>query len=182
MFIRLKNINGQHYAYRVKNSWTKKGARQKAMKYLGKALILPEADGSSYESFLSNPTFLDIAGLKEIIDSLITWEFSRRGIEKKDEGFMYGDKIIYMKNLVPHAKDKALILKVGEGYLCHETVQTLLHFRREEEEDHETAGTRLATAFLATGINVPKEVFVKVYEKLSYFDEPEVEVSLKNFE
>ncbi|MBU0980861.1 MAG: hypothetical protein KJ709_08720 [Nanoarchaeota archaeon] len=182
MFIRLKKINGQLYAYRVRNTWTKKGARQKSVKYLGKALELDKPGKLSFEEFLKKypAGFIEEAELKQIIAALVSWELQRRGFKAK-EGFVKGDVNIQLNKLQPEMNGKPLIIKMGEGYLCAETIKALLSFR-QKEEDPETAGMRLANSFISAGIQVPKEVFVKVFEKCCYFEEPEVETSLKNFE
>ena len=45
MFIRIKNIKNQQYAYKVRNKWTKKGTRQKTAGYLGKVFrITPQKE------------------------------------------------------------------------------------------------------------------------------------------
>ena len=46
MFIRVKRIKGQPYAYQVTNEWTAKGPRQKVTSYLGRVIELQPASPS----------------------------------------------------------------------------------------------------------------------------------------
>jgi hypothetical protein len=176
MFIRLKKINGQHYAYKVKNAWTQSGARQKSVKYLGKAVVLPPPDAMIFGSLPGD------ADYPRIVSSLIEWELLSRGFQKAEGSFAKEGMTLALKSHVPHVQEKPVVLKINDGYLCQETVQRILSFRRKDEEDHEQAGIRLANAFISAGIRIPPEVFVKAYDKVSYFEEPQVKAGIEDYQ
>lgn len=78
VFIRIKKIKGQPYAYSVSNKWTAKGSRQKVGKYLGKVIQLEnqEIRKSSRESkdysadtapkTAAIPSVVGVSGVKEV--------------------------------------------------------------------------------------------------------------------
>jgi hypothetical protein len=149
-----------YYAYLVKNKWDKKknSPRQSVSKYLGKIIEPENIKDISFEEYLNINTIKEYAKDKtkeEIIDDLVLWE-----IEKNNRKITYKktDKtLIYEK--------KEIVLKINEGFLTRYTIQKLIKFKTKEEDPH-MIGLELATAFTLSGIKVPKDIFVIIFEKI----------------
>ena len=59
---------------------------------------------------------------------------------------------------------KKVAIKINEGYLCNYTLSRLINFKIKEDEE---VGLVLAKVFVDAGINIPKDLFVKVFEKIT---------------
>ena len=58
---------------------------------------------------------------------------------------------------------KKIVLELNEGFMCKETIESLVNLKIKENED---SGFKLASAFVEAGLKVPKEVFVGFFGKL----------------
>ncbi len=176
MFIRIKKVNGQRYAYKVQNTWTKYGPRQKHLGYIGKLAIPERKDSKSFEEFLHNTEYdeyLQKSGHRQIIKDLIELELLNHGFEEtSNEYFRFFGVFVNLelrKVITTTLKqtEKPACVKLNHGFLCNETMKELFHFKLGEKEDDEDENIyRLANAFVGAGINVPKDFFVKIYEKI----------------
>lgn len=184
MFIRIKKIKGNSYAYLVDCKWYKrklkgknkdltrgrgaergrgvargKGPRQKVVKYLGRVFsfeIVNEVDFFTYHKILEDTEFLKKAPKIKLIRLLVEWEFFRNGISKEDfEVYYQTGKIL--------RKGNNCCIKMNEGYLCSYTFRNLLKFKFSG--DQRLDGFNYAKAFVDAGISVPKEVFVELFSR-----------------
>jgi len=171
MFIRVKNIKNKKgkvypYAYLVDNKWYKRGnkekgrgSRQKVKKYLGRVYSFSkENDGGFFEHLkIENIKGYVKKDKNKIINDMVEWEFFRHNIDK-DEFF------VDFSNKKVLRCDKEVSLKLNEGLLNSYTLGRLLRFRftGEERED----GFKMAKYFVEAGIEVPKEVFVGIFDKV----------------
>lgn len=154
MFVRVKKIKGQRYGYLVQNSWTKEGTRQKVGKYLGK-VHRPEKklNATLSEHFnLNLNEFVAKNDLKSIVHHLVLLELHNHGLPK--EAF---DPL----TLTFTEQTKGKVLEINQGYLCQATLEKVLAYQSEADE-----GFALAELLLAAGLNVEKELFVELFEKL----------------
>ncbi len=161
MFVRVKNINGQKYAYLVKNRWLKKGTRQKVNRYLGKVI---EPSKLEMDDFYDD---VDDLGAKDILRKLIGHELKRHGFEgerlrfKKDnlEVDLYELEIKLLKG-----KGKPAVLSMNNEYLSTYSLRKLFAFK--SEGDQEAVGLELAKRLVATGLKVDREVFIELFKKI----------------
>jgi len=86
---------------------------------------------------------------------LIEWEIHKHDIHPS---FFNAD------NFKINYKGKDVAIKINEGYMCNHTLSKLINFKINEDEE---VGYSLAKVFVDAGINVPKELFVKIFEKIT---------------
>lgn len=191
-FIRIKRIKGHDYAYLVDNVWRKrpkggqKGARQKVKRYLGR-VINPEKTvyEKNHEDFFTKFGISEVSAylnkpLGEIVSDLVRFElmgagfseigkdclaFGRLCFSMKDFRFyrdFHGDADEKRLNFGPAKK---AVLAIHDGYLCHETIMRIIKgtFLGDERE----VGMQLAKAFVEAGIDIPHELFVGIYHKIT---------------
>lgn len=171
MFIRVKKIKGLEYAYLVKSVWKEKTARQKVVKYLGKIHYVEKTQRISFQEFCEKER-IKPETTKEIIQALMQWTLFEHGFTK--------DPLLHTKWLFDHGKiagdpealelnsgTKEVTLKINEGYMNSFTLKELenMHLNKEAEEQR-SAATILAEAFVAAGIEVPKDVFIDIFQKV----------------
>jgi hypothetical protein len=167
-FIRVKNIkkksgNSYEYAYLVENKWMKrggKGSRQKVKAFLGrvhKPVLVENKDFLEHHSIEDIDSYVKENSLSKVAQDLISWEFVKHGVSN--------EFIVDFEGKVVRKYNNKAVLKMNEGFLCDHTLKKLVGFRFKEDEEH--AGMALAKAFVEAGINIPQELFVKVFEKVS---------------
>ena len=61
--------------------------------------------------------------------------------------------------------EKNIAIKNNEGFLCNHTIKKVFNFKPSEDEKETMFG--FAKVFVDAGIKVPKETFVKLFEKLN---------------
>ncbi|MFA6888253.1 MAG: hypothetical protein WC254_02035 [Candidatus Woesearchaeota archaeon] len=165
MFVRIKKIKGNSYAYLVENSWNDKKARQKVKQYLGRVHEVEKVKDVPFEEF-SKLT----QEYKSIVSALMEWSLFQYGftkdplIQKKwiyDNGKIVGDpetfKITSGKNNVT--------LKINEGYMNEYTLKEILNIDITKQEQH-VAGTKLAKVFVNAGISIPHDVFIELFQRV----------------
>lgn len=165
MFIRMKNIKGQEYAYLVENSWKDSKARQRVRQYLGRVYTPEKIKTVLFEEFCKMPK-----DYKGIVSALIGWTLVQHGfvkdplVQKKwlyDNGRLVCDpeacKITSRKNNVT--------LKLNEGYMNEYTLKELLNINIKKQEQRDAA-TVLAKAFVSAGIPIPENIFIEVFQKV----------------
>ncbi|MBU0615453.1 MAG: hypothetical protein KJ601_05140 [Nanoarchaeota archaeon] len=167
-YFRVKNIKNKKgkiypYAYLVENKWKGnkkkgKGARQKVKAYLGRVYaynIADDADFFSFHQIDDINEYIKNREMRGIIRDLIEWEFSRHNV---DSVFFNRD------NLKINYKTKDVAIKMNEGYLCNYTLSKLINFKIRDGEE---VGFELAKTFVDAGLDVPKELFIKLFEKIT---------------
>ena len=158
MFIRLKKIKGNHYAYHVENRRADGKVKQKVKAYLGKA-FLPEKT-SQIDFFAHTQSDLSTASKKpypQLIHQLIAWELYRHSLE----GFSIDTHTSSIA-----CNGEPAVVKLNEGFLCSHSLSQLLAFKLIRDEEH-ASGRLLAELFVKAGIAVPKELFVKMFEQFN---------------
>lgn len=169
MFIRVKNIKGQGYAYLVENSWKDSKARQRVKQYLGRVYTPEKINTVSFEEFCKTPK-----DYKGIVSALVGWVLFQHGfvkdslVQKKwlyDNGRIVCDpdtyKIISRKSNVT--------LKLNEGYMNEYTLREILNIGINKDiikQEQRDAATVLAKAFVSAGIPIPQNIFIEVFQKV----------------
>jgi len=157
IFIRTKKISGKEYAYLVKNIWTKKGTRQKAIGYLGRVNQIPK---QSKKSFILNPK----DSPKTIVHNLIIHELLNHNFQQKNNQFIYKKIIFNPKDYSFSSRKKQVVLKLNNEYMCQHTLKQLSTFNYFGDE--EQVGMALAKAIVTAGLTIPQEAFIHLFEKV----------------
>lgn len=165
MFIRTKKINNKHYAYLVQNVWSETGSRQKVAAYLGK-IYTPEKQET--EAALTQQT---AQTSQNIINELIENELKQHQFKEHPDNptlFIY-DMLIYNKKTnMLREKNKDVVLKINEGYLCNYTIQKIREeckVQKQRTDPHERA-VKLAETLVTAGLKVPQETFIKLHQAI----------------
>ena len=156
MFVRTKTIKAKKYAYLVENRWTKRGARQKVVGYLG--AIESVTIGSKEEFHSKSLTF------SQIVDGLIVRELEGCGFLEQNGRWIHGDVVWEPKMHTLRRHGKKVCLKINEGWLGEATLNRLYHFVAKGKP--RDVALRLANSFVIAGIEIPKEVFIDAYQKI----------------
>lgn len=162
-FIRTKKINGKEYAYLAENRWlkTKKQPKQKVRAYLGRVIspdIKEEMEDISfydYKGVHDAESYVSEKSREDIIQDLIRFEIKKH--ECGNIKFMHDKGSLKSKN-------RNVVLKINDGFLCSHTIQELLSL--QSQGDEEEFGIELAKAFVNAGIAVPREIFVGFFSKI----------------
>jgi len=156
-FVRIKTIKGHKYAYLVENHWTGTSSRQKVSEYLGKVLDLPAKQSAPAP---------DMSGdFKNCVDELIGWHLAQRGFRRKDHEISKG-KLSFNLNkqaFFEDGREASCVIKANDGYLCKKTVADLKAYVATGTDQE--AGLDLAKAVVNCGLDLPKELFVALFEK-----------------
>jgi len=172
MFIRIKNIKNKKgkvypYAYLVDNKWYKrgnkgkgKGSRQTVKRYLGRVYSFSKVQDVDFFDFLKIEGIDDFIlknDKNKMIKNLVEWEFFRYGLDN-------GEFLVDFRNRKVLKGGKEISLRLNEGLLNSYTLGRLLRFKftGEERED----GFKMAKAFVEAGLEVPKEVFIGIFNKV----------------
>ena len=172
-FIRIKKIKGIQYAYLIKNRWlkTKKQPKQKVVGYLGKLIIpdsmleesseqIPNPEVNFYDSMniIEPEDYIDKNDVPDIIKDLVEFELKRHNMNGIEGLEIDSSKAKVM------AKNKNVVLRLNDGYLCNYTMKRLVNFDFKGEE--EEVGLELAKRFIGAGIAVPNEIFIGIFHKV----------------
>ena len=159
VYIRIKNIANHKYAYVARSIATKKGSRQKIVKYLGRVYELEmKSDVVRQKIHAKTATkFL----LELVIPTLKSLGFS-----KKESHFTFKNMVFSPKTLTLSKKKtkKNVVVKLQEGYLCTFTLSRICNFKKSKDVTKDA--TLLATYFHQAGIEITPEDFVRYYQLL----------------
>ncbi|MBT3297802.1 hypothetical protein HN385_02670 [archaeon] len=160
VYIRIKKISGNEYAYLVESIQTKKGSRQKVKKYLGKVYKFENKNISDVDKLIlsrNRASFLKDLVLRELVSIGF----------KDQEKYCNLKLLMFDKNkLTLHKKTKSktvkdAIISLNNGFLCSFTLQRILEFKKSKDVNQDAP--MLAKYFLEAGLQVSKENFVKYY-------------------
>ena len=156
MFVRTKKIKGKPYAYLVENHWTKNGARQKVLGYLGGIEVCSRISQLQFNA--KHLTF------SQIVEGLVLCELKSHGFMESGKRWRRGE-IEWNPSLHTLRRNGVKVcLKINEGYLAEMTIQRLLGFTSKGKP--ENVALKLADSFVLAGIGIPKDVFVEAYQRL----------------
>jgi hypothetical protein len=161
MFVRVKRVKGRNYGYLVKNTWTKKGPRQKVIKYIGAVLQPDKTEGALGRT----NGFLQAGSAQDMITGLIARELLSHGFSEESAGWHVRDSVrVHPGRGVVLCKGRAAAIMMNEGFLCTPNISEL----RKLVEGGAMGGLELANSLLEAGICIQKEEFVEFFMKLSF--------------
>jgi len=158
VFVRVKNIKGNRYAYLVENTWQPKGSRQTVKAYLGKVLK-PEMAALTPMPDISSHSFPDA------VLALTGWTLANHGFQTLPDGYAKDHVHVSLATKAVRHKQRNAAVEMNEGYLCDHTLTQALNFVGEGTREEEV-GQRLANTLLEAGISVPQETFVMLFNKI----------------
>ena len=164
MFIRVKKIKGNKYAYLVENKLKKGKIQQKVLSYLGKVCYFEKLKNNEfleYNSIQNIDNYIK-RSKEDIIKDLIEFEMVRHGF-KKNKNFLANKDVSF--DLSKTWFEEKKVLAINEGFLCNYGIERLLNLKLKGEDEEK--GLMLAKAFVESGINVPKEIFVELFHKFN---------------
>jgi len=164
MFVRTKKIKNQDYAYLVRNKWTRKGTRQKVNRYLGRVVTPEQVLEVSYNDHMGDNESLDRISARELVKSLVAWVLHNHGFTQKKNRFFYKGITVDLSKLQVRCGRRNIALNINNDFLCGYTLRRLLRFKSGKSQD--AVGLQLAKAFIGSGIPIPQDVFVHVFEKV----------------
>ncbi len=159
MFIRVKKIKGNDYAYLVSNEWTPNGSRQKVKDYFGavqKQSLLYEKGALLGRKFEQSLTEL-------LRNELLNHGFAMS--ECKNRLVKEGIVVDLVCKTVRNTDRKPSVVKLNEGYLCDHTLKEL--FGMKLIDGNSQQGAALANLLVAAGLKVSEELFVALFEQLT---------------
>ncbi|MFH0978281.1 MAG: hypothetical protein V1837_03175 [Candidatus Woesearchaeota archaeon] len=151
------------FAYLVENSWNseRRQAKQKVKQYLGKVTrnektsveFFEHVKTTNKEEYLQRP-------FSTIIKDLIDWELAQHNLKGLAVDFVASE-------IRDQSGTDTKVIAMNEGFLCNYTLRRLQELSQPKPDDdygERVPGLELAKALVAAGIQVPKEVFVALYE------------------
>lgn len=166
MFVRVKKIKNQKYAYLVENRWlaTKKSARQKTTKYLGKVIAIEKT-----------PLFLEEINKKELLSKtlkdacilLLKAELKKCNFSEKGPHILvYRDITVDLKEKTVIKGSKPVSLELNTGFLNNHTLQEILEYTPQTPNSKEIARS-LATTLISAGLELEPSFFIELFQ--SYY-------------
>ncbi|MBS3139889.1 hypothetical protein J4479_02700 [Candidatus Woesearchaeota archaeon] len=152
VYIRVKKISHQSYAYLVENISTARGPRQKVLKYLGKVYAYSKISDQE-------PPLASTAKL-EFLRELIARNLQNHGFIKKNNCLQREEIAFSLKDL----QLKTGVVALNDGFLCNHTLQQLTAFKISKNLQKD--GYVLAKNFLQAGLPLSREEFVNYYHLL----------------
>lgn len=161
MFIRAKKIKNNLYGYLVENKWKNGKVKQKVKKYVGKII---ELDDSAKNNSTTNSIEIDFSKhLNEVLKDIVANEFLERGFVRKNNILKKDDIEINLSTSKIKEGEKQVVILMNGSYVYNKNLKTLLNLRPVEEE---TAGLSIAKSFRDAGIEIDKDIFIKLYKKM----------------
>lgn len=171
MYIRVKTIKGQNYAYLVNSKWDKKRgtSKQKFGKYLGR-IYSPE---KQYNITLKDITkvqdiedYIKTTDINQILKDVITVDLLNYNLKRNKDVFSDKDFFIDIVNLkVYNQKLVPCTIKINNGYLCDHTLKRLFN-TKPSSTDEIQFGKELARAIIEAGAGIEKDLFVLLFDKI----------------
>ncbi len=155
MFIRIKKISTNSYAYLVKSVWKKQKTTQKVVKYLGK--IIEHTQQVSIQH--TQPQTI-------IQDFFTQLGFTQKGFYFYNSDYMYSTKT---QKIINSKTKKPVVFRVNDGFVCQYTLknlQTVLEKPYSIKTQKEDIAL-LAKTIVDAGINLDKNGFIELYSQLA---------------
>ena len=155
MFIRTKKIKGNEYAYLSENKWSKrsKKVKQETKKYLGRIYRFDKVKDVEFNFNAEYPG--------DLIRAVVCWELRKHGFEEKKGVWQKDSCFVDLKANKVYGKRGCVAIGMNEGYLADYTLRRLFYYTRIKD------GYDYAKKFVEAGLDIPKQVFIDIYQKLS---------------
>jgi len=161
VYIRIKKISNNHYAYLVENKNTSSGPRQKVKQYLGKVHYFEKKEVVQVPTDFKNNNDLILNLIKSHLLSL-GFKENKSSLSHKNISFLTDDFKLHLKTKSNSVKNA--VLKLNDGYLSTFTIKRIIDFKKSEDFDKDA--NLLASYFLEAGLEISQENFVKFYQLL----------------
>jgi hypothetical protein len=166
MFIRTKKVKSYEYAYIVANKWKKGKVKQKTKKYLGRVHRFEKTSSAEFLKFYNIrniDSYLKNSSKYKIMKELIQLELHNHGFHQHGDVWQNKGAYVDTTNLrIFSSKGRNIALAFNEGFLTSYTLRQIMKIKPHAEEDV----YKLAKAFVESGINIPKDIFIGLYGKL----------------
>ena len=169
MFIRIKKIKNQKYAYLVENKWlkTKKSTRQKTKKYLGRVITPEPVNDASLVDYYNLNERSDLIKNKTLTEttlSLIKLELHRHGFQEQNNTWILNDLSVDFNTLEVLRSGKPACIELNQGFLTQHTLEEANNFKPPEATKKEIAKS-LATSFVSCGLEVEPNFFIQIFQQ-----------------
>lgn len=163
VFVRTKTIKGKPYAYLVENKWTLRGSRQISTKYLGRVISLQKVRDLPFSTYFPEYS-IQQKNKKELLRDALMVTLLGYGFQLQKRTLRCKNIVLDLETMTLKQKSgKAIALALGEGILCSETIARISNYAKSEDDE----GYMLAKHCIEAGLNIPKELFVALYEASS---------------
>ncbi|MBW2988034.1 hypothetical protein DRJ48_00810 [Candidatus Woesearchaeota archaeon] len=163
MFVRTKRVKGNEYAYLVKSVWTKQGPRQRVVRYIGRVFKPKKVHNIGVEEY-GGMAVKELA--KEDIQTLLTLlverELSNHGFQRRGKQWVLDGCVVKPSIGAATINGHNIAVRMNEGFLCRSTIRALKRVLGKDK----LSGHELASAFLEAGIDIDKQLFVLLYQRL----------------
>ena len=162
MFIRVKKIKGNDYAYLVSNEWTPNGSRQKVNDYFGAV--------QKHSQMYAKGALLG-ARFEESLTELLRNELLNHGFAMTESGNQFAKEGIVVdltNKTVQNANKKPAVVKLNEGFLCEHTLKDLFGIKMlQNNSESGSSGAVLANSLVAAGLKLSDELFIAIFEQFA---------------
>lgn len=174
MYVRIKKIKGIRYAYLVKSCWSrrKKKPRQKTIQYLGKVYTLPKVKNALLEDHLgikNTSSYFEKTPIKKIIKSMIEWELYNHNFEKTSKNVWVNNNIVIdlvIKKIYNSSTKRLVCIEMNNNFLTTKALRNLINLSVPPGLTDVQIGKYLVNSFLSAGINVPKDEFITLSQRI----------------
>ena len=168
MYIRIKQLKKQKYAYLVKNKRYKrrKHPKQITTKYLGR-LYTPPKIGNKVLYEPNVEKYFKNTSSNKIIKNLMEIELINHNFKKQDKVWKQEDMTIDLSNnKITNIKENPIAIELNEGFLTNYTLKQLLNYKFTPEISLMQQGQTLANLLVSAGIKIEDEIFLRLFEKI----------------
>lgn len=161
MYIRIKPVKTQEYAYLIENKWNKrkKAIKKKNKAYLGRIYRLQKTKSED----ISQEVFKN--SYKNIIKILISQELKNHNFKQKQDILYLDNLTINLKSLIVQKNNKPVTLLINEGFLNNYTLKKTINYKIKTDYQL-IEGKKLAKLLVLTGLKLKPEQFILLFQKL----------------
>ena len=161
MFVRTKKIGKNTYAYLVINRWKNGKTSQDSKHYLGRVFTFPIKKEIDFNTFIDYN--IKKESFSKVVKDLIAWELAQHGFVKKDNIWKKQKVEVSLTPLTITFRKRPCALSFHDGFLAYKTLIRISRFKfRGDDLD----AYHFAKAFVESGIKVPENVFIALFDKL----------------
>jgi hypothetical protein len=168
MYIRIKTLKNQKYAYLVKNKRykTKPTPKQKTIKYLGR--VHTPFKQHSLQLHKNLEFYFKNNNSKQILKDLIILELKNHNFKELPNNIYKQNNLTIDLNklTITNTKNNIISLEINEGFLNNYTLNELFKYKHQFETPLMQQGTILANLLISAGIKIDEEIFLRLFEKI----------------
>ena len=171
MYIRIKQLKNQEYAYLIENQWNKKEKKikKKVRAYLGKIYRPQRTNNLNLKQAINKELneYFSRTELRCILLDLIKLELINHNFKQINETLENYPIQINLTTLKIYNKNtnKTITLQINQGFLNEFTINELFNFKPSQNKEDIKLGKILAKKLALTGISIKPEEFVSLFRK-----------------